>query len=144
MKSRNNTSWHTIFKNPYKKFLIFHCSWHVSHPVMVVVRNQSMDDTLSDFPILFYSSLFFDDGRDSLLLTLLAILRPGGTALVVAPARSGTFHRFASMCRPHFRVAIVEKYDHVVDQLVQKVCSCNKKLLLIVYFIASVFIKVLY
>ncbi|KAK8394617.1 hypothetical protein O3P69_005820 [Scylla paramamosain] len=64
--------------------------------------------------------LFFDDGRDSLLLTLLAVLRPGGTALVVAPARSGTFHCFASMCRPHFRVAIVEKYDHVVDQLAQK------------------------
>lgn len=96
-----------------------------------------MDDKLTDFLTSSHSSLFFDDGRDSLLLTLLAILRPGGTALVVAPARNGTFHRFASMCRPHFRVAIVEKYDHVVDQLVQKVCSCNKKLLLIVYFVAS-------
>ena len=49
------------------------------------------------------------------------MLRPGGTALVVAPARSGTFHRFASMCRTHFRVAIVEKYDQAVDQHVQKV-----------------------
>ncbi|XP_045119618.1 calmodulin-lysine N-methyltransferase-like [Portunus trituberculatus] len=64
--------------------------------------------------------LFFDDERDSLLLTLLAVLRPGGIALVVAPARSGTFHSFASLCRPHFRVAIVEKYDHVVDHLAQK------------------------
>ncbi|XP_045595973.1 calmodulin-lysine N-methyltransferase isoform X1 [Procambarus clarkii] len=64
--------------------------------------------------------LFFDDGRESLLSTLLCVLRPGGTALVVAPSRSGTFQRFASMCRPHFMVALVDKYDHLVDQYVQK------------------------
>ncbi|KAK8742989.1 hypothetical protein OTU49_001469, partial [Cherax quadricarinatus] len=64
--------------------------------------------------------LFFDEGRESLLLTLLTVLRPGGTALVVAPSRSGTFHMFASMCRPHFVVAVIEKYDHIVDQYVQK------------------------
>ncbi|KAG7169341.1 Calmodulin-lysine N-methyltransferase-like [Homarus americanus] len=64
--------------------------------------------------------LFFDEGRESLLSTLLKVLRPGGTALVVAPSRSGTFQTFASMCRPHFMVAVVEKYDQVVDQHVQK------------------------
>lgn len=68
-----------------------------------------------------FCSLFFDEGRESLLLTLLTVLRPGGTALVVAPARSGTFQMFASMCRPHFMVAIVEKYDVVVDECAQKV-----------------------
>lgn len=56
-----------------------------------------------------------------MLLSLIAVLRPGGTALVVAPARSGTFQMFASMCRPHFMVAIVEKYDNVVEQHVHKV-----------------------
>ncbi|XP_042876884.1 calmodulin-lysine N-methyltransferase-like [Penaeus japonicus] len=64
--------------------------------------------------------LFFDEGRESLLYTLLAVLRPGGTALVVAPARSGTFQMFASMCRPHFRVVVVEKYDGIVDDHVRK------------------------
>ncbi|XP_071541460.1 calmodulin-lysine N-methyltransferase [Panulirus ornatus] len=64
--------------------------------------------------------LFFDEGRESLLLSLIAVLRPGGTALVVAPARSGTFQMFASMCRPHFMVAIVEKYDHIVEEHVHK------------------------
>lgn len=64
--------------------------------------------------------LFFDEGRESLLYSLLAVLRPGGTALVVAPARSGTFQLFASMCRPHFRVVVVEKYDGIVDDHVRK------------------------
>ncbi|KAK7086361.1 hypothetical protein SK128_024784 [Halocaridina rubra] len=64
--------------------------------------------------------LFFDEGRESLLCSLLAVLRPGGTAIVVAPARSGTFQMFASMCRPHFIVAILEKYDCVIEQYVRK------------------------
>ncbi|XP_063879313.1 calmodulin-lysine N-methyltransferase-like isoform X7 [Scylla paramamosain] len=89
------------------------------------VSNVKVSLQKNSLPVETCASLFFDDGRDSLLLTLLAVLRPGGTALVVAPARSGTFHCFASMCRPHFRVAIVEKYDHVVDQLAQKSFAGN-------------------
>ncbi|KAG0723268.1 Calmodulin-lysine N-methyltransferase [Chionoecetes opilio] len=84
------------------------------------VSNVKVSLQKNRLPVETVASLFFDDGRDSLLLTLLAVLRPGGTALVVAPGRSGTFHRFAAMCRPHFRVHIVEKYDHVVDQHAQK------------------------
>ncbi|XP_068205079.1 calmodulin-lysine N-methyltransferase [Palaemon carinicauda] len=65
--------------------------------------------------------LFFDEGRESLLRSLLAVLRPGGMAIVVAPARSGTFQSFASMCRPHFLVAVLEKYDDcVIEQYVGK------------------------
>ncbi|XP_064091030.1 calmodulin-lysine N-methyltransferase-like [Macrobrachium nipponense] len=64
--------------------------------------------------------LFFDEGRESLLCSLLAVLRPGGTAIVVAPARSGTFQLFAAMCRPHFLVAVLEKYDCVIEQYIRK------------------------
>ncbi|XP_045595974.1 calmodulin-lysine N-methyltransferase isoform X2 [Procambarus clarkii] len=84
------------------------------------VNNVKVSLQRNDLPSKTCSSLFFDDGRESLLSTLLCVLRPGGTALVVAPSRSGTFQRFASMCRPHFMVALVDKYDHLVDQYVQK------------------------
>lgn len=84
------------------------------------VNNVKVSLQRNDLPSETCASLFFDEGRESLLLTLLTVLRPGGTALVVAPSRSGTFHMFASMCRPHFVVAVIEKYDHIVDQYVQK------------------------
>ncbi|XP_042221421.1 calmodulin-lysine N-methyltransferase-like isoform X2 [Homarus americanus] len=84
------------------------------------VNNVKVSLQRNYLPMETYTSLFFDEGRESLLSTLLKVLRPGGTALVVAPSRSGTFQTFASMCRPHFMVAVVEKYDQVVDQHVQK------------------------
>ncbi|KAK3856357.1 hypothetical protein Pcinc_037312 [Petrolisthes cinctipes] len=66
--------------------------------------------------------LFFDEGRESLVRTLVSVLRVGGKALVVAPARSGTFHSFATLCRPYFTVSMVTEYDRVVHQHVNK-CS---------------------
>ncbi|XP_069997384.1 calmodulin-lysine N-methyltransferase isoform X2 [Penaeus vannamei] len=86
----------------------------------ISVNNVQVSLERNDLPTETTASLFFDEGRESLLYSLLAVLRPGGTALVVAPARSGTFQLFASMCRPHFRVVVVEKYDGIVDDHVRK------------------------
>lgn len=41
--------------------------------------------------IICADCLFFDDGRPQLLECLVNALKPGGTAIVVAPSRSGTF-----------------------------------------------------
>lgn len=41
--------------------------------------------------IISADCLFFDEGRPQLLECLKKALKPGGTAIIVAPSRSGTF-----------------------------------------------------
>ncbi len=41
--------------------------------------------------------LFFDEGRPQLLNCLLKALKPGGSAIIVAPSRSGTFEDFVEL-----------------------------------------------
>ncbi|XP_043193221.1 calmodulin-lysine N-methyltransferase-like isoform X4 [Amphibalanus amphitrite] len=70
--------------------------------------------------ILSADCLFFDDARDSLADFIVAVLRPGGVALVVAPPRSGTLDRFAlEALRSGLLVSRMEQYGPFLDSLIQ-------------------------
>ncbi|XP_037087517.1 calmodulin-lysine N-methyltransferase-like [Pollicipes pollicipes] len=69
--------------------------------------------------ILSADCLFFDDARDALARFILAALKPGGVALVVAPARSGTLDRFQDeVFRCGLRVVRLERYGALLDDVI--------------------------
>ena len=55
------------------------------------LRNGANDLSEQYDVIISADCLFFDEGRPQLLECLKKALKPGGTAIIVAPSRSGTF-----------------------------------------------------
>ncbi|XP_065354038.1 calmodulin-lysine N-methyltransferase isoform X2 [Cloeon dipterum] len=65
--------------------------------------------------ILCADCLFFDDARPALADAISLLLRPGGSALVMAPARGGTFNLFVQeVARKGLRYSIAKRYDDAV------------------------------
>ena len=58
---------------------------------LVKWANGSKDLKMDYDVIICADCLFFDEGRPQLLECLKKALRGGGTAIIVAPSRSGTF-----------------------------------------------------
>ena len=71
--------------------------------------------------IICADCLFFDEGRPQLLECLKKKLKAGGTAIIVAPSRSGTFEVFfvALKSPPQEKVA---KIKNVGNKILKKIC----------------------
>ncbi|BFZ12262.1 hypothetical protein BsWGS_15301 [Bradybaena similaris] len=63
--------------------------------------------------------LFFDDCRDDLASLIYDLLKPGGQALIFAPSRSRTFHKFVGVAEKLFQVMVDAEYDKRVWNLHQ-------------------------
>jgi len=66
---------------------------------LVKWANGSKDLKMDYDVIICADCLFFDEGRPQLLECLKKALRGGGTAIIVAPSRSGTFEDFVTLTR---------------------------------------------
>jgi calmodulin-lysine N-methyltransferase len=65
--------------------------------------------------ILCADCLFFDEARPALADAIDHLLRPGGSALVMAPARGGTFNLFVQeVARKNLKYSIARRYDEAV------------------------------
>jgi calmodulin-lysine N-methyltransferase len=65
--------------------------------------------------ILCADCLFFDEARPALAAAIDCLLRPGGSALLMAPARGGTFNLFVQeAARRNLKYSIAKRYDEAV------------------------------
>ncbi|XP_059478038.1 calmodulin-lysine N-methyltransferase-like isoform X2 [Neocloeon triangulifer] len=65
--------------------------------------------------VLCADCLFFDEARPALAQAIDLLLKPGGSALVMAPARGGTFNLFVQeAARKGLRYSIARRYDDAV------------------------------
>ncbi|XP_005097019.2 calmodulin-lysine N-methyltransferase [Aplysia californica] len=84
-----------------------------------------MDESLrSRFDtVICADCLFFDDGREDLALMIFDLLKPGGQALIFAPSRNKTFHKFAELAEKTFQVTTESEYNAVVWNMHCKMLS---------------------
>jgi len=69
--------------------------------------------------IICADCLFFDEGRPQLLECLKKALKPGGTAIIVAPSRSGTFEEFVSQARDCKSFVVNDMPEHYSERISQ-------------------------
>lgn len=90
---------------------------------LVKWANGSEDLDMDYDVIICADCLFFDEGRPQLLECLKKKLKAGGTAIIVAPSRSGTFEDFVTLTREsqHFVVsAELTQYSTKVNEVAEK------------------------
>jgi len=72
-------------------------------------KKRSLFDT-----VICADCLFFDEGREDLSQLVFDLLKPGGTALMFAPSRNGTFQIFADLASKQFQVKVTKEYDNCI------------------------------
>jgi len=70
--------------------------------------------------ILCADCLFFDDGREALVETMLRITTNNGLILIMAPRRGRTLDQFLELCHDKFLVYLQEEFDREVTLLHQE------------------------
>ena len=60
--------------------------------------------------------LFFEDLHNHLAQVIIKLLKPTGTALLLAPQRSGTFDKFCTVAEHYFKVETRMQYDDLIWQ----------------------------
>ena len=60
--------------------------------------------------------LFFEDVHNHLAQVIIKLLKPTGTALLLAPQRSGTFDKFCAVAKHYFKVQARVQYDDLIWQ----------------------------
>jgi len=79
--------------------------------------------------IISADCLFFDEGRPQLLECLKKALKPGGTAIIVAPSRSGTFEDFVDLTiksKAFVVSAVIRDYSAKVTAALEKLEKDSK------------------
>ena len=76
------------------------------------ITDEAQDETYD--VIISADCLFFKETSASLAQSIYRMLRPNGTALIVAPNREGTFGYFKALALEYFNVEEVEHYSSEV------------------------------
>ena len=79
------------------------------------LQNTSPHDSQFDC-VICADCLFFEDIHNHLAQVIIKLLKPTGTALLLAPQRSGTFDKFCAVAKRYFKVETSMQYDDLIWQ----------------------------
>ncbi|KAK2706259.1 calmodulin-lysine N-methyltransferase-like [Artemia franciscana] len=88
---------------------------------------ERVEGLRNQFDILLSADcLFFEESRKALVKAIWTILKDGGLAFIVAPARGGSLDNFISMCQTYnFIIHRVDTYDSIIANRHEKLCLEN-------------------